>query len=88
LQACPHEHASLPSSQIAPKQAELGHCIASESIFYRVLKACIGKMVQPDQLMLHSDNGSPMKGATMLASLQKLRVMPSFSQPSVSDDNP
>jgi len=37
---------------------------------------------------LHSDNGSPMKGATMLATLQQLGVAPSFSRPSVSDDNP
>ena len=29
-----------------------------------------------------------MKGATMLATLQRLGVMPSFSRPSVSDDNP
>jgi len=41
-----------------------------------------------DSLVLHSDNGSPMKGATMLATLQRLGVMPSFSRPSVSDDNP
>ncbi len=39
-------------------------------------------------LVLHSDNGSPMKGATMLATLQRLGVMSSFSRPSVSDDNP
>ena len=38
--------------------------------------------------VLHSDNGSPMKGATMLATLQRLGVVPSFSRPSVSDDNP
>jgi len=37
---------------------------------------------------LHSDNGSPMKGATMLATLQRLGVVPSFIRPSVSDDNP
>jgi len=37
---------------------------------------------------LHSDNGSPMKGATMLATLQGLGVVPSFSRPSVSNDNP
>jgi putative transposase len=41
-----------------------------------------------DSLVLHSDNGSPMKGATMLSTLQRLGVMPSFSRPSVSDDNP
>ena len=39
------------------------------------------------QLVLHSDNGSPMKGATMLATMQKLGVVPSFSRPSVSNDN-
>ena len=39
-------------------------------------------------LVLHSDNGSPMKGATMLSTLQRLGVMPSFSRPAVSDDNP
>jgi len=39
-------------------------------------------------LTLHSDNGAPMKGATMLAMLQRLGVMPSFSRPSVSNDNP
>ena len=37
---------------------------------------------------LHSDNGSPMKSATMLATLQKLGVSPSFSRPQVSNDNP
>ncbi len=41
-----------------------------------------------EQLTLHSDNGGPMKGATMLATLQKLGVVPSFSRPRVSDDNP
>ena len=44
--------------------------------------------LQPGQVILHSDNGSPMKGATMLATLQRLGVMPSFSRPAVSNDNP
>lgn len=39
-------------------------------------------------IKLHADNGGPMKGATMLATLQKLGVMPSFSRPGVSNDNP
>ena len=39
-------------------------------------------------LILHSDNGSPMKGATMLGTLQNLGVVPSFSRPSISNDNP
>ena len=44
--------------------------------------------IEPDQVTLHSDNGGPMKGATMLATLQMLGVVPSFSRPSVSNDNP
>jgi len=44
--------------------------------------------VEPDTLILHSDNGGPMKGATMLATLQWLGIVPSFSRPHVSDDNP
>lgn len=42
----------------------------------------------PTGLTLHSDNGGPMKGSTMLATLQSLGVVPSFSRPRVSDDNP
>ena len=49
---------------------------------------CYREGIQSNQLILHSDNGSPMKGATMLATLQQLGVMPSLSRPSVSNDNP
>jgi transposase InsO family protein len=49
---------------------------------------CHRERIQSKQLVLHSDNGSPMKGSTMLATLQQLGVMPSFSRPSVSNDNP
>lgn len=37
---------------------------------------------------LHSDNGNPMKGATMLVFLHHLGIVPSFSRPRISDDNP
>lgn len=50
--------------------------------------ACAVEGVQRDQLVIHSDNGGPMKGATMLAMLQTLGVAASFSRPGVSDDNP
>jgi transposase InsO family protein len=49
---------------------------------------CQREGVVRHQVTLHSDNGSPMKGATMLATLQQLGVIPSFSRPSVSNDNP
>ncbi len=51
-------------------------------------KACLIHGVQQNELVLHSDNGGPMKGSTMLATLHKLGVVPSFSRPSVSNDNP
>jgi transposase InsO family protein len=163
------EFGHLPPSQIVPRLADQGKYVASESSFYRVLKAvnqvkhrnatrpkienpkpravqasgpnqlyswditylpttvrgvyfylylfmdiysrkivgwqvydeestllgaevirdiCTREKVQPGQLVLHSDNGSPMKGATMLATLQRLGVVPSFSRPAVSNDNP
>ena len=44
--------------------------------------------VKDKPLVLHSDNGSPMKGATLLAILEKLGVQSSFSRPRVSNDNP
>lgn len=53
-----------------------------------IREACLKQGIQPEQLVLHSDNGGPMKGATMLATLQKLGVAASFSRPRVSDDNP
>jgi transposase len=163
------EFADLPSNKIVPKLADQGIYIASESSFYRVLKAekqlkhrqkskpaksvkkpralvatapnqiyswditylptsvkgiflylylvmdiysrkivgwqvyenessaqaadlmtdiCQREGIHANQVTLHSDNGSPMKGATMLATLQQLGVIPSFSRPSVSNDNP
>ena len=53
-----------------------------------VVKACDDNQVDTARLSLHSDNGGPMKGSTMLATLQKLGVTPSFSRPRVSNDNP
>jgi len=53
-----------------------------------ITDACIREKISKDQITLHSDNGAPMKSATMLAKLQDLGVMPSFSRPSVSNDNP
>ncbi len=53
-----------------------------------ITDACKQENISEDQLVLHSDNGGPMKALTMLAKLQDLGVMPSFSRPRVSDDNP
>lgn len=50
-------------------------------------KLCIEHHLETEKLVVHSDNGAPMKGATMLATMQSLGITPSFSRPSVSDDN-
>lgn len=38
-------------------------------------------------LVLHSDNGAPMKAQIMKAKLEELGVLPSYSRPRVSNDN-
>jgi len=39
-------------------------------------------------LVLHSDNGAPMKARTMKAKLEELGILSSYSRPRVSNDNP
>ena len=53
-----------------------------------IKQACRIEGVLTDQLTIHSDNGAPMKSATLLATLQQLGIVTSFSRPSVSNDNP
>lgn len=162
------EYASLPPSQIVPRLADQGSYLASESTFYRLLRAAdeqhhrgrshaprapkplsthcatgpnqvwswditwlptqvrglffylylildiysrkiVGWEVYAEEssqlssvliqrtvlaekclhkpLILHSDNGGPMTGATMLEMLYKLGITPSTSRPRVSNDN-
>jgi transposase InsO family protein len=163
------EFASLPPSQIVPRLADRGRYIASESSFYRVMRArglhhrrgrarppvrrapptsfeargpcevwcwditwlpgpvaglffylyliidiysrkAVGWEVHDSEsaafsarlleravwaegcltrpVILHADNGSPMKGATMKVTMERLGVIASFSRPRVSNDNP
>lgn len=58
---------------------------ASKMITKACLRHGISALERP--LVLHSDNGSAMKGGTMLSTLQRLGVVSSFSRPRVSDDN-
>lgn len=170
LEACNStEFTSLPPSQIVPKLADQGRYLASESSFYRILRAdgqqhhrgrakppvrrkppasykasapcevwtwditwmpgpvagmffylylivdifsrkIVGWEVHDREsadlaamlirqavlaedcitrpLVLHADNGSPMKGATMKVTMEKLGITASYSRPRVSNDNP
>lgn len=53
-----------------------------------IKKACTDEEILRNQIVVHSDNGSPMKGSTLLATFQNLGITPSYSRPSVSNDNP
>lgn len=65
------------------------HCREDSTLASELIQeGCYLEGISGEQLVLHSDNGSPMKGSTMLATLQQLGVIPSFSRPSVSNDNP
>ena len=44
--------------------------------------------IDKNQLVIHSDNGSPMKGATLRAKMIDLEITASYSRPRVSNDNP
>jgi len=53
-----------------------------------IKRVCAESKINPRGLILHSDNGTPMRGNSMLSTLQWLGIVPSFSRPHVSDDNP
>ena len=53
-----------------------------------IQRICETSGVNAKGLVLHSDNGKPMRGRTMVATLQWLGIVPSFSRPHVCNDNP
>jgi transposase InsO family protein len=63
------------------------HIAESSSWAAELLKRGTLKENVRDELILHSDNGSAMKGSTLLATMQNSGVVPSFSRPRVSNDN-
>ena len=62
--------------ELAERAATLIHRICAES------------GVDPHGLVLHSDYVKPMRGNTLIATLQWLGIVPSFSRPHVCNDNP
>ena len=51
-------------------------------------RAYFSEKLRGNLLVVHSDNGSPMKGSVLLATLASLGIEPSYSRPGVSNDNP
>ena len=64
------------------------NCESAELASGLLQAICERQGIMPNQLTVHSDNGSPMKGETMLATMQRLGVAASRSRPAVSNDNP
>jgi transposase InsO family protein len=62
------------------ESAELGSALLQD--------ICLQQGIHANQLTLHSDNGSPMKGEIMQLTLQRLGVAHTRSRPAVSNDNP
>lgn len=54
----------------------------------QIEKAVLSEKCLLSPLILHSDNGSPMKSSTLIAKLDELGVTPSRGRPRVSNDNP
>jgi len=61
---------------------------SAEQASHLLRDICKRMGIPEGQLTVHSDNGSPMKGETMIATMQRLGVAHSRSRPSVSNDNP
>uniref|UniRef100_UPI0016462A51 DDE-type integrase/transposase/recombinase n=1 Tax=Sporosarcina sp. BP05 TaxID=2758726 RepID=UPI0016462A51 len=53
-----------------------------------IKRSIISEKIHGAPLVLHSDNGSPMKAATFQVLLEKLGIQSSYSRPRVSNDNP
>lgn len=68
--------------------AEVHHIQSAELAADLLAKVYREQHIEGDSTVLHSDNGAPMKAATMLATMQALGIVKSFSRPGVSDDNP
>ncbi|MBN0120159.1 transposase family protein, partial [Pseudomonas aeruginosa] len=51
-------------------------------------RSVIGEQCLRQPLVLHSDNGAPMKSLTLLSKMHDLGITPSRGRPRVSNDNP
>lgn len=73
------------SRKIVGHEANVAESAEMASLLMR--KASLDEGLAGREVVLHSDNGSSMNGSTMLVTLEKLGIMPSFSRPRVSNDN-
>lgn len=68
--------------------AEVFHCESGEHAADLLQRAVWNEKCSSRNLVLHSDNGGPMRSYTLLAKMYALGVLSSYSRPRVSNDNP
>ena len=78
----------LYSRKIIAWEIWLEESAANASLLVRRGVLAQGRTALAKPLILHSDNGSPMKGSSLLETLYSLGITPSRSRPRVSNDNP
>ena len=74
------------SRKITAAEVYAAECTDLASVM--LCAACEREGVLPGDLWLHADSGSPMKGATSKATMERLGILASYRRPHVSDDNP
>jgi len=67
--------------------AEVFEAENGASLSQLVRRAVLAEQCITRPPVLHTDNGSPMKGRTFKATLEWLQIEPSYSRPRVSNDN-
>lgn len=66
---------------------EVFHAESAHHASLVIRRAVLAEGLIDQLLVLHADNGSPFKGATLLETLHALNITPSYSRPRVSNDN-
>ena len=66
---------------------EVFHTESAHHASLVIRRAVLAEGLIDQPLVLHADNGSPFKGATLLETLHALNITPSYSRPRVSNDN-
>lgn len=67
---------------------EAHHCESGEHASELLQRTYWRERILNKPLVLHSDNGAPMKSLTMKAKMESLNVTSSYNRPRVSNDNP
>jgi transposase InsO family protein len=67
---------------------EVYECESADYAAEVVRRAVLAERCIDRPLVLHADNGSPMKGETLLETLYRLGIATSYSRPRTSNDNP